>query len=159
MNTKSSANIQDIKKKFESLLTEKNFKEGIEHDALILMSSYLSEIERIQEERKIKRNKLAELIKTSASYLTQVFRGDKPLNFITLAKIQRVLNIGFEVKAYPKNEILQAQSYSKPIQVNVTTTLKNYKFCVILGDTNSITHPVSSGSVHSSDSSKLKAYK
>ena len=59
----------------------------------------------VQEEKGITRKELASLIKTSPSYLTQVFRGDKPLNFITLAKIQRALGIRFTVGVkQPKKE-------------------------------------------------------
>lgn len=47
------------------------------------------------------------MIKTSGSYLTQVFRGDKPLNFITLAKIQKALNIRFEISAHYKDVLIE----------------------------------------------------
>ncbi len=104
MNTKSLNNIQEIKNKFKSLIVEKDEEEGIEHDAYMLMSGYLSEIERIQEETDLKRNALADKINISPSYLTQVFRGNKPLNFYTLAKIQRALKIKFFVKAFYKNQ-------------------------------------------------------
>jgi transcriptional regulator with XRE-family HTH domain len=66
---------------------------------LMLMAKFLSEIEQQQKLKDIDRKNLAVLIGTSPSYLTQVFRGDKPLNFKTLAKIQAVLNIRFEVSA------------------------------------------------------------
>ena len=66
---------------------------------LMLMAKFLSEIEQQQKLKDIDRKTLAALIGTSPSYLTQVFRGDKPLNFKTLAKIQAVLNIRFEVSA------------------------------------------------------------
>jgi transcriptional regulator with XRE-family HTH domain len=61
------------------------------------MASFLSVIEIVQEEKGISRKELASMIKISPSYLTQVFRGDKPLNFITLAKIQKALGILFSV--------------------------------------------------------------
>jgi transcriptional regulator with XRE-family HTH domain len=66
---------------------------------LMLMAKFLSEIEQQQKLKDIDRKNLAVLIGTSPSYLTQVFRGDKPLNFKTLARIQAVLNIRFEVSA------------------------------------------------------------
>jgi transcriptional regulator with XRE-family HTH domain len=106
MSMKSSNEIQNIKNKFKSLLEEKNEQEGIQLDALILMSGYLAEIERIQKHKNIKRNALAELIKITPSYLTQVFTGKKPLNFETIAKIQRALGIKFSVQAYYKNELI-----------------------------------------------------
>lgn len=89
----------DLKDLFKPRSEEKE----VEHDSFMLMAAFLSEIEYIQEQQDISRKDLAGKIKTSPSYLTQVFRGRKPLNFLTLAKIKRALNIVFEVKAYPKN--------------------------------------------------------
>lgn len=87
-----------------SLMKFKDKEKKLRHDAFILMAGYLSEIEAIQEKYKIKRNKLAEMIGDTPSYLTQVFRGNKPLNFYTIAKIKDKLNIRFEVRAIDLNE-------------------------------------------------------
>ena len=92
--------LKEIKDKFNSLLSESSEEEGLNHDAYMLMAGYLSEIERIQKKKSINRKELAKEIDISPSYLTQVFRGDKPLNFYTLAKIQRKLKIRFQVAAY-----------------------------------------------------------
>jgi len=86
---------------FAALFEPRNEEEEVKHDAYILMAWFLSEIERVQEEKGISRKELAAKINTSASYLTQVFRNDKPLNFITLAKMKRALNIRFEIVAKP----------------------------------------------------------
>jgi len=96
---KSSNDIEAIRNEFKSFFTPETENEQFEHDAHILMAGYLSEFERILNEKKIRRKALAEKINTSASYLTQVFRGDKPLNFLTIAKIQKALNIRFSVEA------------------------------------------------------------
>jgi ribosome-binding protein aMBF1 (putative translation factor) len=116
MTTTSLNNPEEIKKKFQDLLVEKNESDGIKHDALILMSGYLSEIDRVSKENNIRRNKLAQMIKTSASYLTQVFRGDKPLNFETIAKIQRKLKIRFAVKAHYQEDFINDVSEYKPLR-------------------------------------------
>ena len=111
MSMKSKKGIKDLRNKFKSLLKEESNEEGIRHDAFILMSEYLSEIEKVQKQKDIKRNKLAELIEISSSYLTQVFRGDKPLNFYTIAKIQRALDIRFSVAVNPapKQKIVRSK--------------------------------------------------
>lgn len=123
MSMKSFNDVDKIKEKFKSLVIEKNEQEGIDHDAYMLMAGYLSEIEKIQEDEGIKRNHLANQIKTSASYLTQVFRGDKPLNFQTLAKIQRVLKIKFQVRAYSIN---QNSMYSFDAKITYHTKISAY---------------------------------
>jgi transcriptional regulator with XRE-family HTH domain len=69
----------------------------IEQDAQMLMFRFLSEIEKFTDLKGFSRKELAKRIGTSASYLTQVWRGDKPLNFQTVAKLQEVLNISFKI--------------------------------------------------------------
>lgn len=103
----NSNNLQDLENKFKSLIASKSEDELLKEDEFILMANYLSEIERLQrlEGVKFKRKELASQIKVSASYLTQIFRGDRPLNFKTIAKIQRALNIRFHVRGTLENEI------------------------------------------------------
>jgi len=96
---KSNINKEEIKNRIQLLKSSKTEEQLIERDSLILQANYLSEIERISKENGFNRKDLAIKIKTSPSYLTQVFRGDKPLNFLTLAKIKRALNLKFEVTA------------------------------------------------------------
>lgn len=96
----------EIKKQFESFFESRTEEQKIKHDEDMLMAAFLSEIERVQKQKDINRKKLSELIQTSGSYLTQVFRGDKPLNFHTIAKMQRVLNIRFVIQAQHKNSIV-----------------------------------------------------
>ncbi len=104
MNTKSD--FDKIQGKFTNLLKSKSDEDLIKEDEYTLMANYLSEIARIQKQKNINRKTLAQMIKTSASYLTQVFRGDKPLNFYTVAKIQKELGIRFAVHAVYKNELI-----------------------------------------------------
>jgi transcriptional regulator with XRE-family HTH domain len=101
MNTPT--NHDDLKKSFENLFAPRPEEVETKHDAFMLMAAFLSEIEYIQEQDKISRKELAKKVKTSGSYLTQVFRNKKPLNFLTLAKIKRALDIRFEIKAFRKN--------------------------------------------------------
>jgi transcriptional regulator with XRE-family HTH domain len=104
---------KDVKKSFEDLFKPRKESVEVEHDSFMLMAAFLSEIERVQEENQISRKDLADKIGTSASYLTQVFRSKKPLNFLTLAKIKRALALKFDVKAYSSARSLPV-SYSVP---------------------------------------------
>lgn len=102
MNTKSS--IENSKSPdWDELISFKNEEDEIRHETQMLMFSFLSEIEKYQHIQNIKRNRLAVMIKTSASYITQLFRGNKPLNFETIAKSQKALGIRFSVSARPIN--------------------------------------------------------
>lgn len=99
MNTKLNFSKGDIKYRLQSLRPSPSEERLIERDSAILQANYLSEIERLYQNKGLNRKELAYKIGTSPSYLTQVFRGDKPLNFLTLAKIKRALNLRFEVTA------------------------------------------------------------
>ncbi|MEJ8819461.1 hypothetical protein [Lacibacter sp. H407] len=103
MNTKLKSD-QPMANAWKDLFSFKSEKEKYEHDAQILMFKFLSEVEQYQEAQGINRKSLAQKIKTSASYLTQLWRGNKPLNFVTLVKMQDALKLKFIIKAVPVNE-------------------------------------------------------
>ena len=91
--------------RFKKIMNSLTESEKIESDSFILMSSFLSLIEIAREKKRITRKELATLIGTSHEHLTQIFRGDKPLNFISLAKIQRALDIQFSVSIKSKKRL------------------------------------------------------
>lgn len=99
MSMKSLKDINSIRERFQQLTKHKSEDEEIQHDAQMLMFRFLTETQKYQDLQGVNRKSLAKRIKTSASYLTQLFRGDKPLNFITLAKFQKTLDITFKVEA------------------------------------------------------------
>jgi transcriptional regulator with XRE-family HTH domain len=98
---KSPKEIESIRQRFQNLRKHKSEKEEIEHEAQMLMFKFLAETQKYQDIQGVNRKSLAQKIKTSASYLTQLFRGDKPLNFITLAKFQKSLGIKYKIVAIP----------------------------------------------------------
>jgi len=93
-------NKNEIKRSFDDIFNNSSPQDNVEHETQMLMFRFLSEVERVAEERGIKNRKdLANLVGLSASYLTQLFRGNKKLNFETVAKFQKALHIMFEIKA------------------------------------------------------------
>ena len=100
MNSKIKT--ENIKEQFKSLFNKKTKEEELRLESYLLMASFLSEIELILEKRRLTKANLATQIGISPSYLTQVFKGDKPLNFVTLAKIQKALDIQFVTRVYSK---------------------------------------------------------
>lgn len=103
MNTKSLKEKQETNP-WDELLAFKTQEEQDKHEAQMLAFRFLSEIERYQELRGMNKKELALKIGKSPSYITQLFRGSKPLNFDTLAKMQRALNIQFNITAKPAFE-------------------------------------------------------
>lgn len=101
-------NKEDIKNSFDQILSFKSEKDADAHNEYMIMFRFLSEVEEIMEERRMTKKKLASLIGTSASYVTQLFNGNKVINLDTLAKIERVLDIKFIIKA--KKEYVKIES-------------------------------------------------
>lgn len=90
-----------VSPEFAHLFSFKDDQEKIEHEAKMLMFSFLSALEKLNGGKPIKRKDLAKAIKTSPSYVTQLYRGDKLVNLLTLAKIQEAYNFKFEITAIP----------------------------------------------------------
>jgi len=88
---------EEIKNAFDQLFNQLSEQDRLENDANLLMFRFLSIIETKCEDLGWNRKQLAEKVGTSASYITQLFRGDKLINMITLAKFQKVLGLEFEI--------------------------------------------------------------
>ena len=100
----SLKNKKEIQQAFRETLTPATDKERIELETLMLMARFLSEIEKVCEERGLLKKDLAKMIGTSASYITQLFRGNKIINLETIAKIMLALDIQFDVKIKKKSD-------------------------------------------------------
>jgi len=96
MSTKSY-NPQEIKEAFDQIFESFTEKEKDENDAKVIMFRFLSIIEEKCELLGLNRKQLAEKVGTSASYITQLYRGDKMVNMLTLAKFQKALGLEFEI--------------------------------------------------------------
>lgn len=107
MNTKLY-NPQEIKESFDQLFNSFTDQEKVESDARLIMFRFLDIIERKTEELGWNRKQLAEKVGTSASYITQLFRGDKMINMLTLAKFQKALGLEFD--------IAEKKSYEETVQ-------------------------------------------
>ena len=96
MNTKST-NPQKIKDAFDEFFSDFTEQEKLESDARLLMFRFLEIIDDKREKLGWNRKQLAEQIGTSASYITQLYRGDKLVNMLTLAKFKKALGLEFEI--------------------------------------------------------------
>lgn len=89
----------NINTEFEDIFAFDSNDDKIEHEAKMIMFRFLSELEKINAQEPFKKKDLALAIKTSPSYITQLYRGDKLINLLTLAKIQEAYKIIFDIKA------------------------------------------------------------
>ena len=113
-------NIKNLDSAFEGLLSE--LENDYEIEAKVLASKILSEISEIAEKKDLNRKNIADLIGTSASYLTQLYRGNKILNLITLAKLKNKLNLNINISITSNDydelsDVLNYNSYSKKVDV------------------------------------------
>jgi transcriptional regulator with XRE-family HTH domain len=92
-----------VAKGFESLF-DFSEKGQNELDTLWIAAQFLSIIKDEMIRQQITRKELALRIGTSASWLTQVFRGDKLPNLETITKLKNVLNIEFDIRQ--KDEVI-----------------------------------------------------
>jgi ribosome-binding protein aMBF1 (putative translation factor) len=93
----SNKGYKEIAVAFNSVFSFDNEQDQLELEAKIIMAKFLDRIQEIADQKGLKKKDLAQKIGTSASYITQLYRGHKLLNLMTLAKFQRALDIEFEV--------------------------------------------------------------
>jgi transcriptional regulator with XRE-family HTH domain len=98
-----------VAKDFERLF-DFSEKDQLSLDALWIAAQFLSKVQDEMDIQQMTRKELATRIGTSASWLTQLFRGDKLPNLETIAQLQKALKIEFEIKQ--KTEIVSV-TYQK----------------------------------------------
>jgi len=92
-------NKKEIRRSFTEILEPADEATSLAMETRLLMYRFLSEVEKISEERGISRKELAQMIGTSPSFVTQLFQGTKTVNLTTLAKFQKALNFNFRIEA------------------------------------------------------------
>ncbi len=95
MSTKS----KNIKSGFQDILNFEDRSSRLEHDSKIIMFKFLSHVENEMLHRNMTKRELADELGISASFVTQLFRGSKTINLLTLAKIQEIFGIEFSISA------------------------------------------------------------
>jgi transcriptional regulator with XRE-family HTH domain len=97
MNSKRINKKEEILKQFERFLTFQDDTEKLEFEASKIHLDFIDELLNMMEEQKMTKSELADKLGTSKSYITQLFSGDKLINLLLLAKIQRVFKTGFNI--------------------------------------------------------------
>ena len=125
----SEKNIQNLETAFDSLFNDNEIDYDIE--AKIIASKLLSEISEITDKNNLNRKTIAELIGTSASYLTQLYRGNKLLNFVTLAKLKDKLNLSIEIKITENRyDNLETDFNYQNLTTNINHGAKNTRWAI-----------------------------
>lgn len=114
MSPKNLKDPKAVKAAFARVLNDFTGEELLEMEALAIGHAYLSEAQRIMDERDMLRKDLAEKMKVSASFLTQLFRGDRPVSDYHKAQLQRVLGVRFEVQALDTEGRIASGEFNYP---------------------------------------------
>jgi transcriptional regulator with XRE-family HTH domain len=86
-----------IKKEWDILFEGTSYEDQIASKADLLALQFLGLVDQKMEQEKISKKELAKKIGTSASFITQLFRGDRKPNWNILAKMSLELNLDFKV--------------------------------------------------------------
>lgn len=110
MNTKS----KKIKQEFQNLLGFQTEEEKIEHRSKMIMFNFLDIIENEMSSRQMSKKELAEKLNTSASFVTQLFTGTKTINLLTIAKLEQIFDIKFQVTKAQVKKTKRISRINKP---------------------------------------------
>lgn len=106
-------------KKYNTLLNQlsclPDSKIDLNHEVKMIHYRYLSEVDRLIDEMKMSKKELAEKLGVSASYITQLFKGEKILNLEMIAKLQIAFNLKFDIEA--KEFIDKSLPLDEPIMI------------------------------------------
>lgn len=94
MNTAFSENTETILQTIQSI--DADF--DLDHEARMVSYRFLSVVDERMEELGWNFKQLADALGTSKSYVTQLFNGSRLLNMKTIAKLQAVMGIKFEIQ-------------------------------------------------------------
>ena len=121
MSVKRKDKIDLMIDELEELFTFKDDTERIEIKASFIQLDILDEIKKLMEEKNISRTELAEKLKKSKSFVSQLFSGDKALNLKMIAQFQEIFNVKFipsfkDYSEYLKTKDVGKEGYIKNIE-------------------------------------------
>lgn len=98
-------------KELEELLKFDDQEERLELKASIIQLDLLEEVKELMKEKKMSRKALAEKLKKSPSFVSQLFSGDKLLNLKMIAQLQEI----FDAKFIPGFKYYSSYSHSRSL--------------------------------------------
>lgn len=86
-----------IKNEWDALINEMSYEDQVASKADLFALQFLGLVDQKMEAINMNKKELAEKIGTSASFITQLFRGDRKPNWNILAKMSLELELDFKV--------------------------------------------------------------
>jgi len=97
MTNKKETKKRSLDQKMNDLLAFNNEKEKQEFDSIILHLETMGKIQELLDSKEKNRQWLAEKLKMSKSFVSQLFSGDKLLNFKLLARMEKIFNTKIQI--------------------------------------------------------------
>ncbi len=124
MNVKGKDKIDLMIEELETLFSFEDEKERIEIKASFIQLDILDEVKKIMKEKNINRTELAKKLNKSASFISQLFSGDKQLNLKMIAQFQEIFDAKFiptfkdyseyrNSKKYGRNDYMNNSDYER----------------------------------------------
>src|SRR5574343_943361 len=113
MNIKLN-NQMEINPEYADLFSFESIKDKYQNNAEMISFRILSELEKYYNKHNIKKSELADRVKCSRSYITQLYRGDKQVNTLLLGKLEEEFNFSFEIKIKSNSESIE-EHYAKQL--------------------------------------------
>lgn len=88
----------NLKEKFDALFNSIPEKDKLDIDAKVLMFRFLEIVEEEREKRDMNRKDLADILGVRPAFVSQLFNGNKLLNLVHMAKLQKAFGFEFEVR-------------------------------------------------------------
>lgn len=88
----------NLKEKFDALFDSIPEKDKLDIDAKVLMFRFLEIVEEEREKRDMNRKDLADILGVRPAFVSQLFNGNKLLNLVHMAKLQKAFGFEFEVR-------------------------------------------------------------
>jgi len=88
---------KEMIRRLEQMLAFKSEKEKLEFEAEKIHLDFMSLLSDLMKEQGMSKSDLAERLGTSPSYITQLFNGDKLVNLVFIARIQRIFRINLNI--------------------------------------------------------------
>jgi transcriptional regulator with XRE-family HTH domain len=101
MNSNNNRSLDKLSRMLE--FKSEREKEKLEEELLNL--KFITAIEEIMEQKDVSKTNIADILKSSRSYVSQLFSGNKMINIKTLTKIQKGLNISFKIYAIDNKKL------------------------------------------------------
>ena len=100
------ASKKTLQQQMKEILSFKNDRERLQFEAEIINLDIMHKIQCLMDEHSINKTELARRLNTSKGYITQLFTADKLINLKTLAKLQRIFQVKFDLN-YKSLEALE----------------------------------------------------